>query len=389
MQTKINAPALSSHSFACNVPLPALFFLLGFVNGAWVSRIPALSGNLHISYAAFATVLLSGGFGGLISHWLASRLLFVFGSKNTALHTGLGMCVSLLAIGLAPSLPLLMMAVLMLGLASGSFGVAINNIGATQEERSGKSRMATLYALCCAGSLSGVFSGGLIAGLGFTPAVHFLGIAVVSTVMCCCSYVAIEPDQARDLRHPIKKMAWLPRGALLPLGILGFCGAMAQNSIAEWSSIFLKEQFGASDTIAPMALSAFFVMVLICRLMGDVLKDKFGAGMLISLGGIIAALGLFSAVLAPHAYIALAGFAFAGIGLSLLFPFIYSAAGRHGIAGITSVAYMCNLGILAGPLVMGAAADILGVQGAISIISVLSAVIAVLAAKSSLLKSKI
>lgn len=304
----------------------------------------------------------------------------------TALRTGLGMCVSLLAIGLAPTVPLLMLAVMALGLASGSFGVAINNIGAAHEAKAGKSRMASLYALCCAGSLTGVFSGGLIAGSDITPSAHFFGLSLISGLMCCYSFVKLEPDQEQDLRHPGKKMPWLPRGSLLPLGILCFCGAMAQNSIAEWSSIFLKEHFCVSDTIAPMALSAFFVMVLIFRLIGDTLKNKFGASKLISAGGVISSLGLVAAVLAPHAYIALAGFACAGIGLSLLFPFIYSAAAKQGVAGIASVAGMGNLGILVGPLAMGAAADIVGLQGAIGLISLLSAVIAALATRSSLLK---
>jgi predicted MFS family arabinose efflux permease len=368
--------------------LPTLFFLLGLLNGAWVSRIPAICDNLQISYAALAAVLLSGGMGGLISHWFASRLMSAFGSSKAALHTGLGMGVSLLAIGLASTVPLLMIAVLMLGLASGSFGVAINNIGAAHEKKAGKSRMAGLYALCCAGSLTGVFSGGLIAGSGLAPSFHFLGISLISAIVCCCSCMVLEPDYAKNQHHPAtaKKMVLLPRGALLPLGILGFCGAMAQNSIAEWSGVFLKQHFGVSDSIAPMALSAFSVMMLIFRLMGDRLKERYGAGRLISLGGIIAALGLFSAVFAPHAYVALAGFSFAGIGLSLLFPFIYSAAGKQGASGITSIAGMCNLGILAGPLVMGAMADILGIQGTIGLISLLSAMIAMVAARSSLLK---
>lgn len=388
MPTAASLPFRSSCTHIRFAALPTLFLLLGLLNGAWVSRIPSLCDKLDISYAMLAGILLCGGLGGIVSHCLAARLMSTFGSRKTALHTGLGLALSLSAIGLAPTVPLLMTAVLMLGLASGSFGVAINDIGSAHEKKAGKSRMASLYALCCAGSLTGVFSGGLIAGLGIEPSAHFLGISFISVLLCCCSCLMLEPDHAPDQRHATaaKKMNLLPRGALLPLGALGFCGAMAQNGIAEWSGVFLKAHFSVSDSIAPMALAAFSVMMLIFRLMGDGLKDKYGAAGLISAGGIIAALGLLSAVVAPHAYLALAGFAFAGIGLSLLFPFIYSAAGTHGAAGITSVAGMCNIGILAGPLVMGAAADIAGMQGAIGLIGVLSSIIAILARRSSLLK---
>ncbi len=70
----------------------------------------------------------------------------------------------------------------------------------------------------------------------------------------------------------------------------------------------------------------------------------------------LSAAGLFFAVLSPNAYFALGGFAVAGLGLALLFPFVFSAAGAQGPVALAGVASMAYSGSLMGPPVIGAIA---------------------------------
>jgi hypothetical protein len=61
----------------------------------------------------------------------------------------------------------------------------------------------------------------------------------------------------------------------------------------------------------------------------------------------LSAAGLFFAVLSPNAYFALFGFAVAGLGLSLVFPFVFSArAGGPGWppAGLMGPPVLAGLG---------------------------------------------
>jgi hypothetical protein len=100
----------------------------------------------------------------------------------------------------------------------------------------------------------------------------------------------------------------------------------------------------------------------------------------------LGAAGLFFAVLSPNALFALGGFAVAGLGLSLVFPFVFSAAGAQGPAALAAVASMAYSGSLMGPPVIGAIAEGLGMQAAIGYIGALALAIGFVAKRARLLK---
>jgi MFS family permease len=369
---------------AQQISLPAVFALIGLLFGTWASRIPALQEGLHISHSALSLVLLCGGLGGMLSHPIASRMMIQFGGKKTLFYAGLALCLVLPAIGLAPNVPLLMLAVLMLGVAGGSFGIGANSVAAKYEQASGQARMSMFHACGCAGSLAGAVLGSFAAGMEMRPAAHFVRVAISIAVLLWVSYQHLDAPNDGEVIE--KKKFALPSGPLALLGALAFCAAMSENSVADWGGVFLKEHFGVTAGFAPLALSVFTVMMLLARLFGDRLKIKHGAGRLITVGGGISALGLLFAALAPNAYFALAGFACSGMGLALVFPFLLSAAGKEGPLAIAGVATMASMGGLMGPPVVGVIADWMGMQMTISFIGTLSVVISVVATRSSLLK---
>jgi MFS family permease len=127
-------------------------------------------------------------------------------------------------------------------------------------------------------------------------------------------------------------------------------------------------------------------MMLGARLLGDRLKARYGARQLVTSGAMLGAAGLFFAVLSPNAFFALGGFAVAGLGLSLVFPFVFSAAGAQGPAALAAVASMAYSGSLMGPPVIGAIAEGLGMQAAIGYIGALALAIGFVAKRARLLK---
>ena len=360
------------------------FGLIGLILGSWAGRIPALQDGLQIPNSTLSLVLLCGGLGGVLSYPLASRMTVKLGGRKTLLYAGLASCLVLPAIGLAATVPLLMLAVMMLGLTSGCYGVGMNSLAAKYEKSSGKPQMSMLHAWCCGGSLTGVLLSSVAADAEIKPAAHFIAVALPIALLLWLSYGMLEADDHGEAIE--KKKFTLPSGPIALLGVLGLCASMSQNSICDWSGVFLKEQFGVTDGFAPLALSAFTVMMLLCRLVGDKLKEKHGARRLISVGAGISAAGLFLAVLAPNPYLALVGFACSGMGLSLVFPFVFSAVGKEGPLALTAVATMCNIGGLMGPPIIGTMAGYLDMQAAIGFIGLLSILISLVAARSTLLK---
>lgn len=385
MQTNASTQRFSlSQVQAQSFALPLLFTLFGLIMGSWAGRIPALAERVHVSHSALSMVLLCGGLGAVISYPVSSWLMAHHGARKTLLASGLSLLGVLVAIGAAPSVPLLMAAVLSLGITASTFDVAVNSAATRREKLTGKSELSRLHGLGCAGGLAGATLGSLMASMHIAPVMHFLMLAGPLAFALWFAYQMLDADDAGEQVE--KKKFALPRGPLALLGAIGFLGSMAEGSIADWSGVFLKEHFHATDGLAPLALSCFSVMMLGSRLVGDKLKVRFGAKPLVTGGAMLGAAGLFFAVLSPNAYVALGGFAIAGLGLSLVFPFVFSAAGAQGPMALAGVASMAYTGSLMGPPVIGTIAQGLGMQVAIAYIGGLALAISFVAGRSRLLK---
>jgi MFS family permease len=381
-----NIALAQSQSFS----LPLLFTVFGMIMGSWAGRIPAMAERVHVSHSALSMVLLCGGLGAVLSYPISSRMMGSLGARKTMLFSGMALLAVLIAIGAAPTVPLLMMAVLSLGITASTFDVAVNSAATKREKQTGKSELSKLHGLGCAGGLAGATLGSVMASLHIAPVTHFVMLAGPLALALWFGYSQLDADDADDADDAGevvgKKSFSLPRGPLLFLGAIGFLGSMAEGSIADWSGVFLKEHFGASDGLAPLALSSFSVMMLLARLVGDRLKARYGARPLVTSGSMLGAAGLFFAVLSPNAWFALFGFAVAGMGMALVFPFVFSAAGAQGPVALAGVASMAYSGSLMGPPVIGAIAQGMGMQIAIAYIGGLAALIAFVASRSRLLK---
>ena len=361
-----------------------MFALFGVIMGSWAGRIPALAEGVRVSHSALSMVLLCGGVGALMSFPVSSFLMGKFGARKSLLISGLALLCVLVSIGMASTVSRLMMAVLMLGITASTYDVAMNAAASKREKQTGKSEMSMLHGLACAGGLAGATLGSLMGTPKIAPPTHFVMVAMPLALALSGAYTMLDADDAVEKVE--KKKFALPRGPMALLGLLGFLGSMSEGSIADWSGVFLKEHFGATDGLAPLALTCFSAMMLISRLVGDKLKARFGAQRLVSTGALVSSAGLFFAVLSPNAYVALGGFAIAGLGLSLLFPFVFSAAGAQGPVALAGVASMAYSGTLMGPPVIGAIAHHVGMQMAIGYVGGLSLVIAFVASRTRLLK---
>ena len=152
--------------------LPGLFAWFGVVMGSWASRIPALRDGVQASHHLLSLVLLCGGLGAVLSFPVSSRLMAHLGGRQTMLISGIAMLLVLLGIGFAPSAPLLMFAVLMLGTAASSFDVGMNSVAAHHEKITGRSMMSMLHACACGGGHAGAGLGSAMASLNLSPAMQ-------------------------------------------------------------------------------------------------------------------------------------------------------------------------------------------------------------------------
>jgi MFS family permease len=362
---------------------PLNFCLLGLVYASWAARVPAVRDALRLDAADLSIALLGGGAGAVLSFPLAASLIRRLGARRASCCAGLAMMLSLPCIALAPSLPWLAAAVFLFGASTSCFDVAINALGAVTEKAAGRSIMSLLHAWFCVGALAGALLGSVAAGAGLPVLHHFLLLVVPLSALMLVNSRWLPSDEPHPSSHA--PLYALPHGPLVMLGVIGFCGAMAEGSIGDWSGVYLKDTLGAGDGLAPLAFAGFTGMMLAARLLCDRLKDRHGARRVVAGGALLAATGLGVAAAAPGLALTLGGFALAGAGLAAVFPFVFSAGGRHGPTALAGVATLSYSGSLLGPPVIGAIAHRIGMQAAIAFIALVCIAIALSAWRASAL----
>ena len=363
---------------------PVNFCLLGLVYASWAARVPAVRDALHLDAAQLSIALLGGGAGAVLSFPLAAGLVRWLGARRASCCAGLTMMLSLICIALSPGLAWLSAAVFLFGASTSCFDVAINALGAVTEKAAGRSVMSMLHAWFCLGALIGALLGSLAAGAGLAVLNHFLMMVIPLALVLLVNSRWLPADEPHAAEHAPAYA--LPHGPLAMLGIIGFCGAMAEGSIGDWSGVYLKDTLHAADGVAPLAFAGFTGMMLAARLVCDRLKDRHGARRVIASSAVLAAIGLAVAAMAPGLALTLAGFALAGAGLAAVFPFVFSAGGRHGPTALAGVATLSYSGSLLGPPVIGLIAHHAGMQAAIAFIALVCVAIALAASRASALE---
>jgi len=111
--------------------------------------------------------------------------------------------------------------------------------------------------------------------------------------------------------------------------------------------------------------------MLVMRMIGDGLKARYDARRVVCVGTLVATCGMALAVSAQDMVPAIFGFAIAGAGVAAVFPFVFSAAGRHGSTALAAVATLGYSGSLIGPPVFGFLAHGWGLQAALALLGAL------------------
>ena len=369
------------------VPMPAriavaiLFFLNGVILATWAARIPAIQSKLSLSPGELGIALLGVAAGALVAMNLSGYLAGRFGSKFVTAIAAICLCITLPLLALAPTLPLLIIALALFGGSNGAMDVAMNTQGVAVEKGYRRPILNSFHAFYSFGALTGAFAGGLVASRGIEPWPHFLSIAILCAVLMLFVFRFLLPASADA--HGKSTAFARPTRALLTLGLIAFCVVLGEGAIADWSAIYLNGTLRTGAGLAVAGYAAFSIVMAVGRGVGDQLTTRLGAKTMVRLGGLIAAAGLTLALLVTWVPLVLVGFGMVGAGFSVVFPLTLSAAGRTtGQASGTAIAAVATcgyVGLLAGPPIIGFAADLVGLRIALGFIVVLSLCAAVFA----------
>jgi MFS family permease len=402
------------------------FGILGVIDGVWLARLPAVKQHLGLSDAQLGVALLAAPVGLVIVAAFADRLIDRFGSARPAVAGAAAISLLPITFGLAGSMAVLMAALLVYGMSGGLADVAVNAQAVRVERGYRRPIINSFHACFSFGGLLGALLGGLFAWAAIGPAATFAAVGVPLSVLAVLARRRLlrgpeaagpagtsapgapgtDPDPAghpaagRDPagQRPVGQgPAGEGRGAaarvraavsrhavglrIAALGLLALCSLLGEGAAGSWSAVYLQDNLGTSAAFAALGYAAFSVTMAAGRLTGDRMAARFGPGRLVSGCGVVAGLGLACALISRSPALGLIGFALFGAGLSSTFPQLLSTAGnirtsRSG-TGIARVAGAGYLGLLAGPVLIGGFAGLLGLRLALAIPVILMGFIAV------------
>ncbi len=367
---------------AARLAVAALFFVQGAVFANWVARIPAVQQKLELSNGELGGVLLGMAIGAVVTMPATGWLLARFDSRVVTTMAVLGYCMVLPLLALAPNVPLLEMSLVLFGAFNGATDVSINAHGIDVEQRYGRPIMSSFHGMFSVGGMICAAGSGVLASLGVYPVPHLLGAGILLgiVVILASNWLLSTGLETDSDKEPVFA---LPTGALLGLGVVAFCGLLGEGAMADWSAIYLQKTLHTGPGLAAAGYAVFSVTMAVGRFVGDWLTQRLGSVWMIRLGGIVAGTGLGLSLVFTQPVTAIIGFACVGIGLASIVPIVLSAAGLIpgiapgiALAAVTTAGYF---GFLCGPPLIGFAADLVTLRGALGIIVILSATIAVLA----------
>jgi MFS family permease len=352
----------------------AVFAVHGAVTGSFATRVPWIQDHAGVGAGQLGLALAFPAIGASLAMPLAGRISHRFGAR-TALRGLLSLwTLALVLPSLSPNLWTLCFALFVYGASAGMADVAMNALGVEVESRLGKSIMSGLHGMWSVGALVGSAGGTLAAHLGSDARLHH-GLAAAALTLLglvACRWVLdLRPTEDEE---PPPRFALPPKSALL-IGAVGFCAVFAEGAALDWSAVYLRDQLEASAGLAAACTTGFMLTMAVARLAGDAVVNRVGAVRTVRASGVLAVLGGVLIVVSGRPAVAMGGFALMGLGIAVVVPLCFAAAGRSGpnpslaIAGVATITYTSGL---VAPSAIGGLAELTSLVVSFGLVTVLA-----------------
>lgn len=325
-----------------------VFAVHGCVTGSFAARVPWVAGHVGVDVGHLGIALLMPGIGAMLAMPFTGRLAHRYSFRPLVAATIVAWCACLVLPALPTSLVLLCAVLLVFGACAGVADMAMNAQGALVEKRFGRSVMSSFHGFWSAGVLAGSAIGALASHTGLDTRVQFaITTVALAVVGAAAARALLDDDEAEDEAAP--PAFALPTKPVLLIGLVGLCAVFSEQAGTDWSALFIHRELGGSASTAALAVSCFAVAMAVVRLAGDRVVQRLGAVATVRGSAVCAVAGALAVVLAPDLALGLVGFGLLGIGVALVVPLVFAAAGRIGphparsIAGVAGVAYGSGL----------------------------------------------
>ncbi|MFD9697878.1 MFS transporter [Lentzea sp. NPDC059081] len=342
---------------AARVATFTYFALNGFLLGLWLVHIPTVEDRTGITHAELGRLLLLLGLGAFLGMRVGGKVTDRLGVKLVVPLAGVVCSVTAFLPGIAFDQWTLGAALLIFGFGNGLIDVSMNAHAVVVERHYNRPVMSAFHATWSLGGVAAALTGARTLGWELSPATTLGAAAVLGVIVSLVTArLLLDEKEEQHATEQTGAKRKAPRKIWI-MAVLALLVMLSEGAANDWSVLHLQDVLDASPEIAAFAYGAFATTMTVGRLIADRVTAKIGPMAVLRWGSVIGAAGIATAALSPVIWLALVGWAIAGIGLSGTVPQLFSAAGHAepGAAGVnvSRVAGLGYLGVLAGPAVIG------------------------------------
>lgn len=354
------------------------FFAQGVAFALLVTRIPAVQDRYGISDALLpvflAAVPILAGVGSVTTEQLVKRVR----PSRVLRWSQPVVLLALLGVGAGDRLAEVAVCLGVFGLAVGALDASMNMLGVSLQRAYGRSIMLSFHAAYSMGGIVGASLAWAGAHWHLALWVSYLPVVVVllpAVLVGSRWYVdggaglsGAEPGGKAGVDGVVFKL-------LLPLCLVMTFAYIGDSTVSNWSAKYLQDVLGSSEQMATVPYNVYMVTTLLGRAIGDFGVRRFGAAAVVRGGALVAAAGFVVVAAAPGAWVGMLGFTLLGLGLCVLVPQTFAAAGRlfpgASDAAIARLNVFNYVGFLIGSPLVGALGDAWSYRGAMLVPMVL------------------
>lgn len=371
-------------------PARAVFFLNGLVCASYIASLPALKGVFRLDDGALGGVSFTFAFAALVGMQAMGRLTAVVGAGTVLRVSLLALPLLLITLPSARGLGGLLVAVGAFGAVHGATDAAMNVYAVGIERAHGRRLVNSCHAAWSASAVVASLAMGVTTAAGLDLRVRTTAVAAIALaggMVVASTLTAGHPVRPRRRGVRTRRRRRWPR-SLLVWGLAGTALMVCEGGVLGWGAVMLHDGRGASLALSAGAVTGFAVGQTAGRLAGDRLAHRYGPRAVFLAAGALGVCGLVVAVLVPEPAVAVAGFAVAGLGMSVLLPLLFSAVGRaasdDSASGllVTRFTGFVYTGILLGPAVLGIAAGRVGIAVAMGMLVPVLAAVTIVAGRA-------
>ncbi|MFD4763937.1 MFS transporter [Streptomyces sp. NPDC058439] len=354
------------------------FFVQGVTFALLVTRIPAIQDRYGISDGLLpvflAAVPILAGVGSVVTEKVVARV-----RPGVVLRWAQPVVLlALLGVGAGSALWEAALALGVFGLAVGALDASMNMMGVSLQRAYGRSIMLGFHASYSLGGIAGASMAWAGAHWELSLLVSYLPAVVVLLPVALIGsrwYAEGASVETSPVEGQGKGAASVSFKLLMPLCLVMSFAYIGDSTVSNWSAKYLQDVLGSSEQLSTVPYNVYMVTTLLGRAVGDFGVRRFGAVAVVRSGSVLAAVGFAVVALAGGAWVGMLGFTLLGLGLCVIAPQTFAAAGRMFPGGSDTAIARLNVfnyvGFLVGSPLVGALGDAWSYRGAMLVPMVL------------------